>query len=247
MRQLAGAQDGALRTGAFVRTRSSCTSPILTIDCTDARGDNRRPTSASTGNVSSDRILESARRQQDRAAPGRRCRSSRNCPCSATNAKSAPYGIVVADAGLARTRLRIHKPHPNSGGGVYDEGDVVRLVFIEARRDGLEVFGPIEEAFDEASKAIEIRVERRDVNAAGDGHDVGRSAASGQVGAQGVADIALASPGSSCRSESAAQSRTGRAEVADDGALYPSSVAEPSGAALKASIAFRRRDSARRS
>ena len=36
MRKSAGAEIGALRTGANIRTRFSCTTPILIIDCTEA-------------------------------------------------------------------------------------------------------------------------------------------------------------------------------------------------------------------
>ena len=72
----------------------------------------------------------------------------------------AALASLFRDLGVAdletTSRSPTHKAHPDSGGGEFDEGEIVGVVLFEARCDGPEVFELIEEAFDKVSEAVEI-------------------------------------------------------------------------------------------
>jgi hypothetical protein len=84
------------------------------------------------------------------------------------------------------TRSPTHKSHPDAGCGKFDEGQVICIVFFEARCDGSEMLEFVEETFDQIT-AIEEVAERGNVDAPRHGFDVGPCAARGQSAAQGVA------------------------------------------------------------
>jgi hypothetical protein len=53
------------------------------------------------------------------------------------------------------TRSPTHKPHPDSGGGELQQGEIVGVVFLKARCNGSEVFELVEEALDQVAEAVE--------------------------------------------------------------------------------------------
>src|SRR5579863_5719515 len=87
------------------------------------------------------------------------------------------------------TRSPTHKPHPDFGGGEFDEGKIVGIVFFEARGHGSEMLELVEEPLDEVAIAIEERAEGWDVDAPRHWFDVGPSPALGQAVAEGIAVI----------------------------------------------------------
>jgi len=78
---------------------------------------------------------------------------------------------------LNRARSPTHKSHPDSGGGEFDEREIVGVVFFEARGDRSEMFELVEKALDEISQTIEIGAEDGDVDPPRHRLDVGPSAA----------------------------------------------------------------------
>src|SRR6185437_8889932 len=96
-------------------------------------------------------------------------------------------------------RLRIpirsptHKSHPDTGGGKFDEGEVVGIVFFETGGDGSKMLDLVEEPLDEIAIAIKEGAEGRIVDAARHGLDVGPGAAGSEGLAQSVTVIGAVS------------------------------------------------------
>ena len=82
---------------------------------------------------------------------------------------------TFADHALGTT----HKPHPDSRGGQFDEGEIVGVVLFEACGNGAEVLQLVEETLDEIAEAIEEGAERRNVETSGHRLDIGPGAALG--------------------------------------------------------------------
>ena len=93
---------------------------------------------------------------------------------------------ILAQQHAIRLRSPTHKPHPDSGGGKFDESEVVGVVLFEASCDGPEVFELVEEAFDEVAIAVKPRTESRDVHPVRHRLDVGPGATSRDSLTQGV-------------------------------------------------------------
>src|SRR5579862_1861584 len=98
-------------------------------------------------------------------------------------------GDTGRSALAARTRSPTHKPHPDPCGDEFDDGEVVGVVFFEARSDGSEMFDLVEEALDEVAISVEEGAKSRDIDPSRHWFDVGPGAALGQRGSQRVAVI----------------------------------------------------------
>lgn len=103
-------------------------------------------------------------------------------------ARESP-ACIASGAFFLRLGDRLIKPHPNSRGGEFDEGEVVGVVLFVARGDGPEVFELAEEALDEVAISVEEAAEGRDVPAVWHRLDVGPGAAGRQIGSEGVAVV----------------------------------------------------------
>src|SRR5262245_31578760 len=84
---------------------------------------------------------------------------------------------------------RLIEPHPNSGGGEFDESEIIGVILFEPRCDGPEMLQFAEEALDQIAIAVEEGAEGRDLHAPGHGLDVGPSALARHILAQGVAVV----------------------------------------------------------
>lgn len=100
-----------------------------------------------------------------------------------------PHPVLVDGSFRRRSRSPTHKPHPDFGGDEFNDGEVVGIVFFEARGDGPEMLELVEEPLDEVAVAIEERAEGRDVDAPRHGFDVGPSATLRQAFTKRIAVI----------------------------------------------------------
>src|SRR5579875_787833 len=87
-------------------------------------------------------------------------------------------------------RSPTHKPHPDFGGGEFDEGEVVGVVLLEACGDGSEVFDLIKEPLDEVPVSIEEWAEGGDVHPVRHRLDVGPGTSFIETGTERIAVVA---------------------------------------------------------
>ncbi len=87
------------------------------------------------------------------------------------------------------TRSPTHKPHPDSCGGEFDDGEIVRVVLFKAGCDSSEMLDFAEEPLDVVAVSIEERAECRDVDPVRHWLDIGPSALFLQALAQRIAVV----------------------------------------------------------
>ena len=144
-----------------------CSSTSLPRSCSLVMGLQRGWLRRITGKPYRARVIHS------RPIGGRLGLEKGNPDLHAVNLEAALSYVLkgASEAAAAQFGLghRLISSHPDSGGGEFDEGEVVGVVLFVAGGDGPEVLELVEEALDEVAVAIEEGAEGRDVGATGSG------------------------------------------------------------------------------